>query len=242
MAADLVLLAQAVVRRFSHVTALNGVSLSITAGENVALLGPNGAGKSTFLRTAATLLQPTRGSLSLFGLDVRTRGVAVRRRIGFLGHDSFLYPDLTPRENLEFYARMFRLSAPGPRITELLTDLGLTGWANRPVRGLSRGLSQRCALARTLLHSPDLLLLDEPFTGLDVDAADALESRLQQASREGTTVMLATHDLERAERVCNRVIVLQRGRVAGDEAMSKDETLARVYTRLAHSAPPEDQA
>ncbi len=212
-------------RKFAGVTALQGLNLQVEAGEALALLGPNGAGKSTLLRLCATSLVPTSGLLRLFGAEVKSNAREVRRHIGFLSHQSFLYPDLTPTENLLFYAEMFSVSAARQRVGELIERVGVSGWANRPVRTLSKGLEQRCALARALLHSPRLLLLDEPFNGLDADAAEMLSATLREEERRGTTVMMATHDIDRGARLCGRALVLKRGAlradlkiVAGDEA------------------------
>ena len=226
------------VRRFAGVTALDGVELSVVAGDAVAVLGPNGAGKTTLLRLLATLLRPSGGTLRLFGAPVRDGGAAARRRIGFLSHQSFLYPDLTAAENLEFYARMFRVPAAVERVRQLLDRVGLTGWAQRPVRMLSRGLEQRCALARALLHSPDLLLLDEPFTGLDVDAASTLCTLLSEVHARGTTLLLTTHDIERAVAVCQRAVILARGRVVwrGGITGPDRDAFVRTYTQAVQRA------
>ena len=214
---------QGVGRQFAGVHAVDRVDLQVDAGEAVALFGPNGAGKTTLLRMIATLLRPTRGSLRLFGRSVSDGGAQARRRIGFLSHHSFLYPDLTPTENLEFYARMFRVPVPATRVRELLDQVGLTGWAHRPVRTLSRGLEQRCGLARALLHEPDLLLMDEPFTGLDVDAGKMLRGMLQDAHARGTTLIMTTHDMTQGFELCRRAIVLVRGRLAWSGPIAEPE-------------------
>src|SRR6185295_19026545 len=156
----------------------------------VAIFGPNGAGKTTLLRLLATLLRPSSGSLRLFGRPLADGGAQARRQIGFLSHASFLYPDLTPIENLEFYADAFRVPEARERIRDVLNDVGLLGWRNRPVRTLSRGMEQRCALARALLHRPSLLLLDEPFSGLDADSAAALSTILRREHGRGATLLM----------------------------------------------------
>jgi len=210
-------------RRFAAVIALQGVDLKVEAGESVAILGPNGAGKTTLMRVIATLLRPSAGTLLLFDRPIGDGGAQARRRIGFLSHHSFLYPDLTPTENLEFYARMFHVPAVTQRVHELIERVGLTGWAHRPVRMLSRGLEQRCALARALLHRPDLLLLDEPFTGLDVDASATLIEMLRQEQQRGMTMLMTTHDLARGLDLCRRAVVLVRGKIRYDRAIDTDE-------------------
>jgi heme exporter protein A len=165
-------------RRFGVVTALDRLELTIGAGEAVAVLGANGAGKSTLLRVCGTLLRPSAGRVRVFGTDVAAGSARVRRRLGVLSHQSFLYPDLTPVENLDFYARMYAVEPA--RVGDMLDRVGLSGWAQRPVRTLSRGLEQRTSLARALLHRPDLLLLDEPFSGVDVEAVRQIENLLAE--------------------------------------------------------------
>jgi heme exporter protein A len=233
-------------RRFAGVTALQALDLTVGAGEAVAVFGPNGAGKSTLLRLLATLLRPSGGVLRLFERAVNDGGAAARRRVGFLSHQSFLYPDLTPTENLDFYARMFRVPRPAERGRALIERVGLTGWAHRPVRTLSRGLEQRCALARALVHAPDLLLLDEPFTGLDVDASAVLTGMLRETHAAGTTLLMTTHDMARGFEVCQRAIVLTRGRLMWDgtiAGMPPDdfERRYRELTQLPTDAAPSTQ-
>jgi heme exporter protein A len=227
-------------RRFAGVTALLEVNLVVHGAEAVAVFGPNGAGKTTLLRVLATLLRPSDGSVRLFGQEVQDGGAAARRRIGFLSHRSFLYPDLTTAENLQFYARMFRVPASTRRVGALLEQVGLGGWAHRPVRTLSRGLEQRCALARALLHQPDLLLLDEPFSGLDVAAATMLSDTLRQAHAQGTTVLMTTHDIERGVELCGRAIILRRGRVVWDGhiAAAQRAEFERQYLAAVQGARP----
>ncbi len=225
-------------RRFAGVHAVDGVDLQVAAGDAVALFGPNGAGKTTLLRMLATLLRPTRGDLQLFGHPVSDGGGKARRRIGFLSHQSFLYPDLTPTENLQFYARMFRVASPAQRVQQLLEQVGLLGWAHRPVRTLSRGLEQRCGLARALLHAPELLLMDEPFTGLDVDAGTMLRDMLRAAHARGTTLIMTTHDLAQGFALCGRAIILVRGRLvwSGGIQEREREEFERTYLAAAHAA------
>jgi len=223
-------------KRFGRTRALEDLNLRIDAGAAVALFGPNGAGKTTFLRICATLLRPTGGSVQLFGIDAVHEGAAIRRRLGFLGHESFLYPDLSPTENLIFYARLFHLRDQVARVDALIQRLDLVGWAHRPVRTLSRGLIQRCSLARALLHEPDLILLDEPFSGLDVHAAAALHDVLAEAHRQGTTIVMSTHSLQRGFDLCSSAVVLVRGQLAWHGSIAsvdQDQFVAR-YHHLTH--------
>jgi heme exporter protein A len=234
--AEVVIESAGLTRRFGGVTALHGVDLSVTAGEAVALFGHNGAGKTTLLRLLAMLLRPSAGTVHMFGRPISDAGGFIRSRIGFLSHQSFLYPDLTPTQNLEFYGHMFGVKASAPRIAALLEQVGLGGWAHRPVRTLSRGLEQRCALARALLHEPALLLLDEPFTGLDVDAAHMLSDTLRGAHAAGTTLLMVTHDMARGVHLCSRGIILARGRLAWDGSLAVSERAAfdRAYAAATH--------
>jgi heme exporter protein A len=204
--------AEGLERAFGGTPVLTGVELRVDAGEVVALLGPNGAGKTTLLRILALLLRPSAGRLTLFGAATPTP--ALRRRVGYVGHESFCYPDLTGAENLAFYARLFDVPQAPARVAELLAWAGLDAAARRPVRTYSRGMTQRLALARALVHRPDLLLLDEPFSGLDAGGVTALQARLAELAAAGHTVVLTTHDLERAAPIATRFAVLHRGRVA----------------------------
>lgn len=207
--------AQALVRRFGPTAVLTGLDLHARAGEVVAIFGPNGAGKTTLIRILATLLTPTTGSVRLFGEDAfASRAPRVRRRLGLVTHESFLYADLTALENLLFYARLYGVQDGATRADELVAWAGLEAHRARPVRAFSRGMTQRLALARALLHGPELLVLDEPFSGLDAMATEAVEDVLRRSRHEGRTVLLTTHDVARGLQIADRVYVLHRGRVA----------------------------
>lgn len=194
---------------------LSSVDLTLRAGERVALLGANGAGKSTLLRVLATLTPPTSGSLELFGRPIGRDGSAVRGRIGLVGHQLMLYRDLSARENIEFFARLYAVPDPRTRAAELLEALGLGGRGEDAVSSLSRGMAQRVAIARALVHAPELLLADEPFTGVDASSAERLEGLL--AGADNRCVLMATHDVHQALRMCARVVVLGDGRKLFDE-------------------------
>jgi heme exporter protein A len=224
-------------KRFGRTVALDRLSLTLESGSATAVLGPNGAGKTTFMRLCATLMRPTSGTIRLFGLDAGAEGPTVRRRIGFLAHESLLYPDLTPTENLLFYGRLFKQPAPAQRAAELIEQMGLTGWANRPVRTLSRGLLQRCALARVFVHRPDLLFFDEPFTGLDSDSHAALIASLADAHRAGATLLMSTHDLATACAVCTSAVIIVGGRLAwhGPIAPGDQSELESLYHSVTHT-------
>jgi heme exporter protein A len=200
-------------RDFSGRPVLRGVDLTLEAGETVVLLGANGAGKSTLLRILALLLRAREGAIRIGGHDVERARAEALRCVGYLGHESGCYPDLTARENLEFAAELFGAVNPA-RIDELLAWTGLADAVRRPLRACSRGMVQRVALARALLHRPSLVLLDEPFTGLDPAATDALDARLRGLRAEGASVLVTVHDLARAAALATRVLILHAGRLA----------------------------
>ena len=202
-----------VTRNFGRRRALNRVSLTCRAGELVALIGPNGAGKSTLLAIAATLLKPSSGQVLYGTQPVAGAGAAVRARIGLLAHDLFIYPELSARENLKFFAELHGVADAGPLVDAALARANLSDRRDDPVSSFSRGMRQRLAIERALLHAPRLLLLDEPFTGLDDDAVRATGERLRQVRKAGAIVLVTTHDLEAIEPLADRALVLTAGRV-----------------------------
>jgi heme exporter protein A len=202
-----------VTRTFGRRRALHRISLRAEAGDLIAVLGPNGAGKTTLLSIAATLLRPTTGELWFGSRDGREADSALRRRIGLLGHDLYIYPDLSPVENLRFFGRLYELDDVERRVEEAVARAGLTERRDDAVSGFSRGMRQRLALERALLHQPRLALLDEPFTGLDDRAIDALKRRLAGLREAGVITLVATHDLEHVEGLIDRALVLHGGRL-----------------------------
>ena len=230
--------ARAVVRRFGTTTVLAGLDLEARAGEIVGVFGPNGAGKTTLIRVLATLLSPSAGTVRLFDEDAfGAGGSRLRRRLGLVTHETFLYPDLTGIENLLYYARLYRLADGAARADELIAWAGLDDHRARPVRSYSRGMAQRLALARALLHRPDLLLLDEPFSGLDAGGSAAVEQMLEQLRSEGRTTLLTTHDIDRGLRVAGRVYIMNRGRVAwGSSGPATPAEFGEAYRRAVHPA------
>ncbi|HVC35245.1 MAG TPA: heme ABC exporter ATP-binding protein CcmA [Chloroflexota bacterium] len=202
--------------RYGASRALDGLDLAVPWDERVAILGPNGAGKTTLLRVLATLVRPVAGRVILGGLALPGQAAAVRRHIGLVAHQTFLYDELTARENLIFYGRLYGVEDPGRRADRLLPRVGLAERANDRVRTFSRGLQQRLALARAIVHDPPILLLDEPETGLDVAGADLLDGLMTDDQGQRRTVLLTTHRLDRAVELADRAVVLLRGRVALD--------------------------
>lgn len=221
-------------RHFGRRKALSKITFRCEAGEILGLLGHNGAGKSTLLSILGTLLQPSLGRVEYGGKSARDLGAGLRGRLGMLGHDLYLYPELTARENLEFFARLYAVPDPLRRVHEGLERAGLSGRANDQVLGFSRGMRQRLALERALLHHPRLLLLDEPFTGLDAASAQALVARLQSLRADGTLVVVATHDLDVADGLLSRLVYLKNGRVVGEEAGSAGLRERYVRAMAAH--------
>jgi heme exporter protein A len=201
------------IKRFGHKTVLRNLSFEAQTGEFVALLGPNGAGKTTFLRILSSLSRPTLGSVTVAGYALPGQAAAVRRRLGVVSHLPLLYGDLTAEENLIFYGRMYGVPDLPGRIDAVLETVGLSARRRDLVRTFSRGMQQRLAIGRAILHDPEVLLLDEPHTGLDQDACEMLDAVLTQVSLQGRTVVMTSHDLSRAADLANRFDVLTRGAI-----------------------------
>ena len=214
-------------RTFGRRRALSHVKLAATAGDVIALLGPNGAGKSTLLSILSSLMRPTSGRVQYGESTAASVGDRLRGRIGFLGHELFLYTDLTARENLTFAARLYNLPDVAGTVERGLVRANLADRADDRVNGFSRGMRQRLALERALLHLPRLVLLDEPFTGLDDHSADALVDRIVELGRNGAIVFAATHDFDYAARIATRSACVNRGRCR--ELPSDNLTLLERY-------------
>ena len=223
-------------RRFGALRALRGVELDIPSGSTVALFGSNGAGKTTLLRVLAGLLRPSAGDAHILGSPL-PGDAQLRRRIGVLGHDSFLYGDLTGAENLAYYARLYDV-ADRQRVDELLAELGLREAADRPARTYSRGMIQRLSLARAIIHDPELLLLDEPFTGLDPTGSTLLQDYLARLRSRGVTVFMTTHDFDRGLAAADLAIMLHRGRVAwrSDDVLPRPDAMRDIFERIVSSS------
>ncbi len=215
-------------KTFGHFTALGGVTLSVKRGEFLALFGRNGAGKTTFLKIAATLMRHTHGKLRVEGIDIHEEPEKARRHIGFLSHNTYLYRDLNPVENLQFFSRLYGMRDSEDRIQTLLNRVGLQRRASDPVRAFSRGLHQRLGIARVMLHDPSLILLDEPYTGLDANAVEILNQILDEAAAAGRTIILTTHDIEQGLRAATRAVIIDRGKIvfSGD---SKAQAIRDAY-------------
>jgi heme exporter protein A len=225
-------------RRFGAVVALDGVTVSVERGECIALFGPNGAGKTTLLRILSLGLRPSAGTLRIAGLDPRSDDREIRRRIGSISHASYLYDDLTPRQNLEFFGRLYGTPDPRGRTNALLETLGLSARADDPVGTLSRGLQQRASLARALVHDPQIVFLDEPFTGLDPLGARALCGALTALRDGGRTVVLTTHDLRQGLELSDRWVLLTRGRIVDHGRSADTDPRAFEVAYLERAAAP----
>jgi heme exporter protein A len=207
-----------VIKRFGHVTALSGVDYQVVPGEAVTLFGPNGAGKTTLLRMIAGLSRPTEGELLLDGEPVIDGAdEALRRRIGYISHQSLTYGRLTARENLLFFARLYGVPDEETKVETLLQEVGLSRRADDVVDTFSRGMKQRLSIARALVHDPDIILLDEPFTGLDQHAAEMLKRMFASLREKGRTLIMITHNLAVGIAMSGRVAVQVAGRIVIDE-------------------------
>jgi heme exporter protein A len=204
---------QKLVKRFGLKTVLRGMNFNVAQGEFVALLGPNGAGKTTFLRILATLSRPSLGLIRIAGYQLPSQASSVRKKLGVVSHMPLLYGDLTAEENLRFFGRMYNIDNPGDRITEVLNLVGLLNRRKDLVRTFSRGMQQRLAIGRAVLHDPEVMLFDEPHTGLDQDACDMLDKVMGDVAARGRTVVMTSHDLGRVEDLATRFDVLNKGKI-----------------------------
>ncbi|HXY69019.1 MAG TPA: heme ABC exporter ATP-binding protein CcmA [Gemmatimonadales bacterium] len=220
-------------KRFGHVRALRGVDFTLRGGDALAVFGPNGAGKTTLLRLVAGLLRPDAGRVRIAGDEVGRGDAAHRRRVGLISHHSLLYDGLTAAENLLFYARLYALADPRAAARRALAGVALEARADDPVGTFSRGMVQRLAIARALLHDPDVLLLDEPFSGLDQRAAATLRALLERLRAERRTMVLVTHNLDEGLELATHVAIQVAGRFASFGAREGD--LAGYRARYAEA-------
>jgi heme exporter protein A len=209
---------------------LRGVRFQVEAGEFVTLVGANGAGKSTLIRILATLAKPSSGEVQVGGWRLPQQANRVRRHIGLVSHQSLVYGDMTARENLAFFAKIYGLAVSEALLADSLKLVGLHRRADEPVRTFSRGMAQRLAIARATIHQPDILLLDEPYTGLDQDASHTLTQLLTDQHQSGKTIFMITHDLARGLDLCDRVLILNRGKIE-QEIDRKQTTLPELMVQ-----------
>ena len=221
MGGDDAIVLEGVAKRFGTRTALHPTDLVIPRGQAVLLVGANGAGKSTLLRLVAGLCRPSEGRVRINGRDPQ-RTPEARAEIGLLSHQTLLYDELTARENLRFFAQLYGLDDPDKRIAAALGTVGLNERLDQRVGSFSRGMKQRLAIARSILHCPSILLLDEPFTGLDTGASAALHRLLHRLRQEGCTYILVAHRLDEADGLVDRLLVIERGQWRLDQALTDD--------------------
>lgn len=227
---DLALEVRDLSRTFGARKALDNVSFELPKGAFLSIFGPNGAGKSTLLKVLSTLTVPSKGTAHVLGLDVVQGAVELRERMGFISHNPLLYPDLSAEENLEFFAELYCLERPKERINELLTAVELDHRRLDLVRTFSRGMTQRLSIARALLHEPEIIFLDEPYSGLDPHAMDILDELIASV-REQHTFVMVSHDLAKGLELCSHALILAKGKIVlfeDKESIDEDE-FASVY-------------
>jgi heme exporter protein A len=220
-------------RAFGPRLAVAGVSFSLAAGECLAVFGPNGAGKTTLLRVLAGLLKPTSGDARVSGIQL-PGGALARSRIGLISHHTMLYEDLSPRENVSFAARLYGIRDANSRVEEALRRMAMLDRANAPVRSLSRGMQQRVSIARAMVHSPQLVLADEPYSGLDDSGARALTALLQELLAAGTAIIIVTHNLAEGLSLATRAAVMQGGQFVRHDSVDRID--AASYSRTYREA------
>ena len=222
---------QNVSKDFGRIIALRRVSFTVEPGEFVSVLGRNGAGKTTLLNIISGISRPSEGSVQLFGTDPNDK--VNKAKLAVISHEMFLYGNLTAVENLEYYCRIYNIPEPAKRVHEVLEDVELTHRRFDLVATYSRGMTQRLTIARALLHQPSLLLLDEPFTGLDQHAIGMLIALLRQQKEQGRTILLTTHDLHTAQELSDRYLIISKHRIVKDGLMSEttpDEIRAEFFS------------
>ena len=211
-------------KSFGNFKALRGINLKLEKGQFLTIFGPNGAGKTTLIKILSTLMKPTSGVIKIAGLDPREDGESVRKQIGVISHSTYLYPNLTAYENLKFYGKMYDLQNLTATIERVLEDVGLKDRMHDLVRTYSRGMQQRLSIARAILHDPAVMFLDEPYTGLDLHAAEMLRDLLQTIHTRERTVIMTTHSISQGLEVSDMVGILVRGKLVYLEPIWKIDT------------------
>lgn len=217
---------------------LRGIDLTTAHGETVGLIGPNGAGKSTLVKILALLVKPTDGLFKLDGIDIRKGTMELKKKIGYLPHSTLLYDEFSPLENLLFYSTLYGVKDAKKKAMEWIDEMGLSFYLHDPVKHFSRGMQQRVAIARALIHSPSLLLLDEPHTGLDQQSIALLNETLLKKKKQGVTTVLVSHDFHQAANICDRIILLKNGTIVDHFAMEghDPQTIKEKYFQQAERA------
>jgi heme exporter protein A len=229
--AQATIILQKLTKRFGSKMVLRGLDFRAHAGELIALVGANGAGKTTLIRVLATLLRPSQGYVHMAGYDLPEGAVYIRRSIGVVLHQPLLYDNLTASENLRYYGRIYGIHNLDGRIDHVLQIMGLVSRRDDLVRTLSRGMQQRLALSRALLHKPQILLLDEPHNGLDQDASILLDEIMNEVVEHGCTVLMTSHDLERVGKLASRVDVIERGMIVASAQHDQISDIIEFYSQ-----------
>ena len=228
------LLTRNLTKSFGRFTALRSLSIEIPRGESLTIVGRNGAGKTTFLKIVSSIIRSYTGEVEISGKNLKRADDDTRKNIGFVSHESLLYKDLTVRDNLAFYARMYGVDDADAKAIEMIRRVDLEAKMDVVVRALSRGMKQRASLARAFIHEPGILLLDEPFTGLDERASEILDRFLSEFKKARGTLVMVTHDIERGWKLADRVVVFEKGKIVHETSPrgSSFETFRNEYRRI----------
>jgi heme exporter protein A len=231
-------------KKFGYKTVLRRIDLSLIKGEFLTLFGPNGAGKTTLIHILCGLMRPSAGRAFVAGFDTSDDREAVSKTVGVISHNPFLYPNLTAYENLKFYGMMYGVRELNARIKQLIGMVGLEGAADERVQNFSRGMQQRLSVARAIIHGPEILFLDEPFTGLDQHGAETFWQILLRFRSQGKTVIMTSHDLNKGLELCNRAAILNSGKLVYDEQVTDTirQDFKQIYLRLTEKKPLPAQA
>lgn len=211
-------------------TILRNISLQVNKGETLGILGPNGAGKSTILKIIGGLMKPTSGTVEINGHKLKDNPMEIKRKIGFLAHNSYLYDYFSPLENLIFFGKLYNLDNCEVKAKELIREVGLTYFMHEPVRSFSRGMIQRLAIARAIIHDPEILVLDEPHTGLDQQAVKLLNNVILKMKEKGSTILMVTHDFAQTVETCDRIVIMKHGLIIDDFHVS-NPNVATIYEK-----------
>lgn len=218
-------------KSFGNIHALRGIDLKVRKGEFLIIIGPNGAGKTTLIKILSTLMKPTSGEGRIVGFDLREEEEDLRRNIGMLSHYTFLYENLTAYENLKFYGRLYEVKNIEKEIRRVIEEVGSETRLHDTVRTFSRGMKQRLSIARSIIHDPSLLLLDEPYTGLDQWSKKRFKNILKRFHSQGKTIIMTTHNLPSSLELGDRVIILSSGKISHEQEMARMdlEELEKLY-------------
>ncbi|MCE8424932.1 MAG: heme ABC exporter ATP-binding protein CcmA [Candidatus Methanoperedens sp.] len=226
------------IKAFGANIVLRKINLRIETGEFLTIFGPNGAGKTTLIKIMSTLVSPTSGKVLIDGIDIKEKPIEIRKRIGVISHETYLYPELSAAENLRFFGNMYGADDLEHRITDLLEQVGMSYRKNDRVRTFSRGMKQRLSIARALIHDPPILFLDEPYTGLDQHASATFDRILSGTNAHDKTRVLISHDIERGISMCDRAIILTGGHIAHE--MTESEITDLLKCRAVYETHVEE--